>query len=82
MARVRYRAPTLGSFFGLAQWAWAWFSPDGPKTAEQVGSALVDLILGSLLVDRAALPELVSPDGPAAQTLREAASRTTGSLAS
>jgi len=68
--------------FGSAQWAWAWFSPDGLKTAEQVGSALVDLILGSLLVDRAALPELVSPDGPAAQTLREAASRTTGSLAS
>jgi TetR/AcrR family transcriptional regulator, cholesterol catabolism regulator len=68
--------------FGSVQWAWTWFRPAGPKTAEQVGSALVDLILGSLLVDRAALPELVSPAGPAAQTLREAALGTTCSLAS
>ena len=68
--------------FGSAQWAWTWFRLAGPKTAGQVGSALVDLILGSLLVDRAALPGLASPDGPAAQTLREAASETTRSLAS
>ena len=68
--------------FGGSQWAWTWFRPAGPKTAGQVGSALVDLILGSLLVDRAALPGLASPDGPAAQTLREAASETTRSLAS
>jgi TetR/AcrR family transcriptional regulator, cholesterol catabolism regulator len=68
--------------FGSAQWAWTWFRPGGPKTAEQVGSALVDLVLGGLLVDRTALPELVSPDGPAAQTRRERAPGATGSLAS
>jgi len=72
--------------FGSAQWSWTWFRPGGPETVEQVGSALVDLVLGSLLVDRTDLPKLADPEGPAAQTvlaaLREAAAGTTGSPAS
>jgi len=72
--------------FGSSQWSWTWFRLDGPETVEQVGSALVDLILGSLLVDRADLPKLTDPEGRAAQTvleaIREAAAGRTGSLAS
>ena len=58
--------------FGSAQWAWTWFRPDGSKTVEQVGSALVDLVLGSLLVDRRGLEDLADPQGAAAQVVVEA----------
>jgi AcrR family transcriptional regulator len=58
--------------FGSAQWAWTWFKPDGPNSVEQVGSALVDLILGSLLIDRDRLAELAAADGTAAQAVRAA----------
>ncbi|MFE7802486.1 TetR/AcrR family transcriptional regulator [Nocardia sp. NPDC057440] len=50
--------------FGAAQWAWTWFEPEGRKSAEQVGAELVDLTLGSLLVNRRSLPRLSDPDGP------------------
>ncbi|WP_433191884.1 TetR/AcrR family transcriptional regulator [Nocardia sp. CA-107356] len=49
--------------FGAAQWAWTWFEPEGRRSAEQVGAELVDLTLGSLLVDRRSLPRLSDPDG-------------------
>jgi hypothetical protein len=58
--------------FGSAHWAWTWFRPDGPSTVEQVGSALVDLKLGSLLVHRARVAELAAPDGRVAQGVRAA----------
>jgi len=58
--------------FGSAQWAWTWFRPDGPQPIEMVGSALVDLVLGGLLVDRARLEELSDAEGTAAQTVRDA----------
>lgn len=58
--------------FGSAQWAWTWFSPDGDSTVEQVGTALVDLIMGGLLVDRGPLAALASAQGPAAQLMRDA----------
>ncbi|MCP2296955.1 transcriptional regulator, TetR family [Nocardia amikacinitolerans] len=50
--------------FGAAQWAWTWFEPEGRSSAEQVGAEMVDLTLGSLLVDRTSLPRLSDPDGP------------------
>jgi AcrR family transcriptional regulator len=72
--------------FGSAQWAWTWFRPDGPESAEQVASAFVDLVMGSLLINRRLLPKLAASDGRAAQTvhkaIREVASSDTGSLAS
>lgn len=49
--------------FGSAQWAWTWFDPDGPRSADEIGGTLVDLVLGSLLVSRAALPDLADPRG-------------------
>ncbi|WP_330255880.1 TetR/AcrR family transcriptional regulator [Nocardia sp. NBC_00565] len=49
--------------FGAAQWAWTWFEPEGRRSAEQVGAELVDLTLGSLLVNRRSLPRLIEPDG-------------------
>jgi hypothetical protein len=57
--------------FGSAQWAYTWFDPSGDESAEEVGAALVDLVLGSLLVRRAALPALADPKGLAAQTARQ-----------
>jgi AcrR family transcriptional regulator len=58
--------------FGSAQWAWTWFRPDGDQSIESVGQALVDLVLGSLLVDRRRLPALSDPQGVPARTVREA----------
>lgn len=49
--------------FGAAQWAWTWFDPNGEESAEQVGAALVDLVLGSLLVSRDELGPLADPHG-------------------
>lgn len=58
--------------FGSAQWAWTWFTPDGTRTAGDVGTAFVDLVLGGLLVDRASLPTLAAGAGPAATAMRTA----------
>jgi AcrR family transcriptional regulator len=56
--------------FGSAQWAWTWFRPEGNSSVEKVGSAFVDLVLGSLLVDRGRLAELADPDGSLADAVR------------
>ena len=58
--------------FGSAQWAWTWFRPDGANSAQQVASALVDLVLGGLLLDRAPLATLADADGPVARAVRAA----------
>jgi TetR/AcrR family transcriptional regulator, cholesterol catabolism regulator len=58
--------------FGSAQWAWTWFNPEGDMSIEDVASSLVDLVLGSLLVDRQRLRMLRSPNGRAARTVRRA----------
>jgi AcrR family transcriptional regulator len=55
--------------FGAAQWAWTWFEPEGRRSAEQVGAELVDLTLGSLLVNRRPLPRLSDPVGPLVATV-------------
>ena len=55
--------------FGSAQWAWTWFDPNGPATADHVGAALVDLVLGGLLTSHAALAGLVDAGGPLARTV-------------
>ncbi len=66
--------PTVDALlmFGSAQWAWTWFRPDGDRPIEAVGSALVDLVLGSLLANRRRLESLRDPKGRAARTVREA----------
>src|SRR4051812_31720791 len=58
--------------FGSAQWAWTWFRPDGPNSVEQVGSALVDLVLSGLLVDQDRVEALADSRGPMVQTVRSA----------
>ncbi|MGV9838261.1 TetR/AcrR family transcriptional regulator [Nocardia niigatensis] len=55
--------------FGAAQWAWTWFEPGGRSSAEQVGSELVDLTLGSLLENKASLPRLRDPEGEIVATV-------------
>ena len=55
--------------FGAAQWAWTWFDPEGPVTAEQVGADLVDLVLGGLLTRRSRLARMVEPDSKIVQTV-------------
>ena len=66
--------PTLDGLliFGSAQWAWTWFHPDGEHPIEVIGSAFVDLVLGSLLVKRTRLPQLSDPQGVAARMVQEA----------
>jgi AcrR family transcriptional regulator len=56
--------------FGSAQWAWTWFSPEGPRSAEEVGGAFVDLVLGGMLVRRAGLGRLADPRGPIPRVVR------------
>lgn len=50
---------------------WTWFNPEGSQSVEKIGMALVDMVLGGLLVDRRFLSELASADGIAARTMRE-----------
>jgi hypothetical protein len=66
--------PTVNALlmFGSAQWAWTWFNPEGERPIEVIASALVDLVLSSLLIDRERVPELSDPQGAAAQTVRDA----------
>jgi AcrR family transcriptional regulator len=52
--------------FGSAHWAYTWFEPTGRFSATQMGSALVQSVLGGLLVDRGNLDALAAPDGAAA----------------
>jgi TetR/AcrR family transcriptional regulator, cholesterol catabolism regulator len=57
--------------FGSSQWAWTWFEPDGRLSANEVGCHLVELVLGSLLVDRDRLPALANPNGRPARIAHE-----------
>jgi AcrR family transcriptional regulator len=57
--------------FGSAQWAWTWYDPAGPHTVERLGADLADLVLGSLLAERSALPPLTDVNGPVLATVRE-----------
>ncbi|MGQ4601254.1 TetR family transcriptional regulator [Nocardia sp. R6R-6] len=52
--------------FGSSQWAWTWFQPDERLSALEAGGQLVQLVLGSLLVDRAPLDGLADPAGEVA----------------
>jgi TetR/AcrR family transcriptional regulator, cholesterol catabolism regulator len=64
--------------FGAAQWAWTWFEPEGRSSAEQVGAELVNLTLGSLLVNRASLPRLSDPEGQLVATVIDIISTASG----
>jgi AcrR family transcriptional regulator len=55
---------------GSSQWAWTWFDPAGPHTAEEIGSSLVDMVLGGLLTRPAAATGLVDPSGAVAKVVR------------
>ncbi|MFI6321016.1 TetR/AcrR family transcriptional regulator [Nonomuraea sp. NPDC050556] len=56
--------------FGSAHWAWTWFDPAGKETVEEIGSAYVDLVLGSLLLRREGLERLADPDGEIVRVVR------------
>ncbi|MEV0299372.1 TetR/AcrR family transcriptional regulator [Nocardia sp. NPDC050710] len=64
--------------FGAAQWAWTWFEPGGRSSAEQVGAEMVDLTLGSLLVNRRSLPRLSDPAGPLVATVTKILTEASG----
>lgn len=68
--RVVDTKPRSLLIIGSAHWTWTWFRPEGPRTAEQIGAELVDLVLGSLLVTRRRLARLADPDGAIVATVR------------
>ncbi|MGV9298823.1 TetR/AcrR family transcriptional regulator [Amycolatopsis sp. NPDC003676] len=57
--------------FGSAQWAWTWFDPAGPVSAEEVGAQLVELVLGGLLTRRTRLSGLTEADGKVVRVVRQ-----------
>ncbi|AXB45804.1 TetR/AcrR family transcriptional regulator [Amycolatopsis albispora] len=57
--------------FGSAHWAWTWFDPNGPDSAEQVGACFADLVLGGLLTRPEQLAALTSLDGPVLAVVRD-----------
>jgi hypothetical protein len=56
--------------FGAAQWAWTWFRPDGSDSAQQVGSALVDLCSAASLSTGGRVVALAGADSPIIQVVR------------
>lgn len=56
--------------FGSAHWAYTWFEPSGRHSAAEVGSALVQSVLGGLLIDRGDLEDLADAAGAAATAAR------------
>jgi AcrR family transcriptional regulator len=68
--------------FGSSQWAWTWFRPAGRLSALEVGSQLVQLVLGSLLRNRRQLAALADPAGRAARTAEDRLSRPARALGS
>ncbi|WP_406630668.1 TetR/AcrR family transcriptional regulator [Amycolatopsis sp. WGS_07] len=65
--------------FGSAQWAWTWFDPAGPVSAEQVGAQLVELVLSGLLTRRTRLNGLTDVDGRVVRAVRQSIADATGS---
>lgn len=65
--------------FGSAQWAWTWFEPDGPVSAEEIGAQLVDLVLGGLASRRARHSSLVDPRGKIVQAVHQCLAEVAGS---
>jgi TetR/AcrR family transcriptional regulator, cholesterol catabolism regulator len=61
--------------FGCSHWAWTWFRPTGRLSALEVGSQLVQLILGGMLRNRRQLAALAEPTGRAARTAEDCLSR-------
>lgn len=57
--------------WGSVQWMWVWFTPDGRRTPDEVGSTFIDIFLSGLLVDRDRATELADPDGPVMSTVRD-----------
>jgi AcrR family transcriptional regulator len=39
---------TTNAIFGMCNWAYQWYSPDGPLTNEEVADSIFDLLLGGL----------------------------------
>ncbi|MEW2395631.1 TetR/AcrR family transcriptional regulator [Streptomyces sp. NPDC046862] len=64
--------PSLQSLLmmGSAQWAWTWFDPSGPHTAEEVGASLVDMVLGGLLTRPGTASGLADLDGAVLKIVR------------
>ena len=56
--------------FGSSQWAWTWFDPEGELTAIEAAAQLVQLGLGSLLIDRLSLDSIADPQGPVATAVQ------------
>lgn len=56
--------------FGSVQWLWTWFDPEGQSSVEEVGAAVVDVVLGGLLVDQSELERLTDPQGQIVQLVR------------
>jgi TetR/AcrR family transcriptional regulator, cholesterol catabolism regulator len=61
--------------FGTSQWAWTWFRPGERLSAVEAGGQLVQLGLGSLMVDRIRLGRLADPAGEVAATVVEVVAR-------
>lgn len=40
---------TALAFFGMCNWAYQWYSPDGPLTVEEIADVFADLLLHGLL---------------------------------
>jgi TetR/AcrR family transcriptional regulator, cholesterol catabolism regulator len=57
--------------WGSVQWMWVWFHARGPRSAEEVGAAFVDVFLGGLLLDRLGLSKWADPHGDVVAVVRD-----------
>jgi len=57
--------------WGSVQWMWVWFHASGPRSAQEVGAAFVDVFLGGLLLDRLGLSKWADPNGVVVTVVHE-----------
>jgi TetR/AcrR family transcriptional regulator, cholesterol catabolism regulator len=63
---------TARYIFGMTNWMWTWFNPEGGMTAAEAASHAIKLAVGGIARDYSKLESFSSSEGAAAKFVREA----------
>lgn len=57
--------------FGMCNWTWTWFRPDGSRSVEEIAAVFARTFLNGISVRRRARPALDDPNGPVPSLVRD-----------